>query len=125
MNKKYLLAGIATVFIIVGAGCSKTVNNIPTQQPTQPNDKETATIENCAKEGEKSTGLDMTTGKLKPGGKFCCKGLKPIGPKTDDETLKQGICTIVSGGSLTCTSCGDNVCDTKYEDKCNCPEDCK
>ena len=116
-KNKYLTYGVVALIII---GIVFIANYIQ-----QTNNKENTSIENCAKEGEKSTSLDMTSGKLKPGGKSCCEGLKEIWPKTDDATLKKGICIMVAGNSPTCVSCGDNICNPQYEDKCNCPEDCK
>jgi hypothetical protein len=30
----------------------------------------------------------------------------------------------VGGAVGVCIACGDEVCDERYENKCNCPEDC-
>lgn len=116
-KNKYLTYGVLALIII---GILFIVNN-----RQQTNNKEITTIENCSKEGEKSTNLDMTNGKSKPDGKLCCAGLKEIWPKTDDSKLKKGICLMAAGNSLICVSCGDNICNPRYEDNCNCPEDCK
>lgn len=35
MDKKYLIVGITTIFILAGAGCNKTINNAPAPQPTK------------------------------------------------------------------------------------------
>jgi hypothetical protein len=55
----------------------------------------------------------------------CCEGLK----SRIQKDLYDEACTILSqGGSAylgLCLSCGDSVCDSEYESKCNCPEDCK
>jgi len=87
--------------------------------------KEDGIIEiNCAEEGERPTYFDLTTGKENSGGKHCCFGLKEIGPKTPQEELEKGICMGVSGSLGICSPCGNNVCESEYEDSCNCPEDC-
>ena len=53
----------------------------------------------------------------------CCSGLKEIPLAYEN---KKGKCvTSVPCGSI-CVSCGDGICeDTRIENKCNCPEDCK
>ena len=54
----------------------------------------------------------------------CCRGLKGILHKdlTDNDcNLKMW-----GGGTAVCTKkCGNGICDTTHESKCNCPEDCK
>ncbi len=82
-------------------------------------------IDDCAKEGETPTFLDLTTGKEVPDGKYCCDGLKAIGPKTPQTEADRGLCSKVSGSLGICRPCGDGICDSNYEDNCNCPEDCK
>lgn len=79
----------------------------------------------CAKEGESPTYFDLTTGKINPEGKQCCSGLKEIRIKTSQADLDKGICLTIAGSSGVCSSCGNGVCESNYEDKCNCPEDCK
>jgi len=74
---------------------------------------------NCAGIGErgpsKSLGPDDPNKDV-----VCCKGL----------TLRRHInsfqdnCEIELGPRMICIACGDDECDGKYENKCNCPEDC-
>ena len=79
----------------------------------------------CAKEGESPTYFNLTTGKINPEGQQCCSGLKEIGFKTNQATLKKGLCTTTSGVPGICASCGNGICESAYEDRCNCKEDCK
>ena len=111
LNKKHLILLTIALFFLMASGCSQTNN--------------TSVVENCTKTGNAPATIDMTTGKPLPGGESCCEGLKAIGPKTDSETLKKGICAMVASGPLVCAPCGNNVCDAEHEDRCNCPEDCQ
>lgn len=57
----------------------------------------------------------------------CCTGLSKIrvwGPYDEDcdSIIPEGSTGVEPG--WTCLKCGDNECDTEYEDKCNCPDDC-
>ena len=79
----------------------------------------------CAVNGESPTNFDMTTGKIIPGGKPCCDGLKAIGPKTPQDALDKGACMHKMGTVGVCRPCGDGICNPEYEDRCNCPEDCR
>ena len=82
----------------------------------------------CAKAGEKTvSNFDMTTGKINPNIKEvkCCPGLKSISEKQIDGHIKGGACAIIVGVNYgICSPCGNGVCNTEYEDKCNCPTDC-
>jgi hypothetical protein len=56
-------------------------------------------------------------------GTRCCGGLKERAQKwAYDENCK---IHPMGGNYGICLACGNGVCDTKYESKCNCPEDCK
>ncbi len=82
---------------------------------------------NCAKAGERSvSNFDMTKGIRDPNIEVvnCCLGLKNIADKQITNT--QEGCTLVIGiPHNLCSPCGNGVCDVKYEDRCNCSEDCK
>lgn len=82
---------------------------------------------NCAKAGERSeNGFDMTKGIRDPNIEVvnCCLGLKNIADK-QITNIQKG-CTLVIGiPHNLCSPCGNGVCDVKYEDRCNCSEDCK
>jgi len=53
----------------------------------------------------------------------CCPGLKH---RTQKEYFTENCQEPFIGGYTgICLSCGDGICDTKFEGKCNCPEDCK
>ena len=57
----------------------------------------------------------------------CCSGLTPTYPLQDFDNactntyLEEGV---TGPTNYLCLACGDGTCDTKYENKCNCPEDC-
>lgn len=82
----------------------------------------------CAKAGERSiSNFDMTKGKTDPSIKplNCCSGLKNISDKQTEGT-SANICAQRTGVlNNLCSPCGNDVCDSQYEDSCNCPEDCK
>jgi len=51
----------------------------------------------------------------------CCHGLKPMAG-LDPNTCEQ----LIGTPFLTCMPCGDGACEnTKTENRCNCPEDCR
>jgi hypothetical protein len=52
---------------------------------------------------------------------ICCEGLKPL---YGGDYLEECVAFEDTGLSI-CTPCGNGICDTEYENKCNCPEDCK
>jgi hypothetical protein len=86
----------------------------------------------CAKTGEEPvSNFDLTTGKTDPNIKVlhCCEGLKEIQKKqrTNFPVTESGerVCaSIVGVHNSICSPCGNGVCDSEYEDYCNCPEDC-
>jgi hypothetical protein len=49
----------------------------------------------------------------------CCKGLVD---RTQSEYCKE---PLLGGYQYICLACGDKKCDERYENRCNCPEDCK
>jgi|GEM_PF-2298515 len=71
--------------------------------------------------------------------KVCCAGLVAKTPITaaieqiissDASTVSPILnpnnkCIYTVGAGTVCIACGDGKCDSKYENKCNCPEDCK
>ncbi|MBD3261795.1 MAG: DUF333 domain-containing protein, partial [Candidatus Altiarchaeales archaeon] len=54
-------------------------------------------------------------------GHVCCEGLTPITRAVGSE---RG-CAIPMGAWPVCAACGDGVCNSKLENKCNCPKDCE
>jgi hypothetical protein len=73
---------------------------------------------NCASAGQ--TSANDATGKVK----ICCNGLKSLGgipdqysPDRCEEAYQ------MYGFGAICTNCGNGNCE-KWENKCNCPEDC-
>jgi hypothetical protein len=83
----------------------------------------------CARAGERSvSNFDLRTGKTNPNieVKNCCSGLKNIAEKQSGINKNSDICAQSSGISYNlCSPCGNGVCDSQYEDHCNCPQDCK
>ena len=54
----------------------------------------------------------------------CCPGLVAIPPpEYFDEKCNFNPKIGVTGGEI-CSNCGNNICES-WENKCNCPEDCK
>jgi putative hemolysin len=82
----------------------------------------------CSKIGEPPVdNFDLTTGKTNPNIEPvpCCISLKPISKKQDANLTDNNICVTVEGViNDICSPCGNGVCDSEYEDLCNCPEDC-
>lgn len=76
---------------------------------------------NCSKNGEKVFGTE-NFGPIK-----CCSKNAGIRPNS---ALAGNMCIALADGSKgTCIdnwwkTCGDGVCDSKLENKCNCPKDC-
>lgn len=91
--------------------------------------KPTITESYCAKAGETPvSNFDMTTGKINPNIKIknCCLGLKNIAEKQSTINRDRDVCGQSIGASDSiCSPCGNSICDSQYEDYCNCPEDCK
>ena len=50
--------------------------------------------------------------------KFCCKGNIIIINKKNCENKN------FAGFAGLCSPCGNNFCDSEWENSCNCPEDC-
>lgn len=69
-----------------------------------------------------SAGEAANNPSLGPNGFFgeCCEGLKEIPAYYESEE----VCVLGLGGANICSDCGNNICET-WENKCNCPEDCK
>lgn len=57
----------------------------------------------------------------------CCEGLKPVYAglkyKPQSKFANSKGCVAGEGYGSVCVNCGDSICG-KYENKCNCPEDC-
>jgi hypothetical protein len=71
---------------------------------------------------KKQAGEASRNPSLGPNGNFgkCAKGLVEISTfyRTDP------FCIQGEGGALICSDCGNGLCE-EWENKCNCPEDCK
>lgn len=66
---------------------------------------------NCIPLGEKGNGMENDV---------CCGNLKTIGVCSD----LPDSCACISHGGFICSECGNNSCES-WENKCNCPQDCK
>lgn len=78
----------------------------------------------CAQRGETPNVMDKSTGKLVPGGKACCAGLKAIDGTVNPND--KDVCAYHSGGSGFCAPCGNGKCEVQYgENHCSCQEDCR
>ena len=87
----------------------------------------------CARAGEEPvSNFDLRTGKIDKSITVinCCTGLKEINKKQVGEIKRINSGDVICGMSFgvpnsVCSPCGNGKCDTKYEDICNCPDDCK
>lgn len=57
----------------------------------------------------------------------CCSGLIimpdfPV-PSSGNWTCEQF--SSIAGNNLLCSACGNKICESEWENKCNCPADCK
>ena len=79
----------------------------------------------CVNLGE--SGPNASMGPSDPNiNKKCCNGLVLTSPIRCAKISKiNNSCTSMEGCGTVCVACGDNVCDPKYENKCNCKNDCK
>jgi len=89
----------------------------PTSSPAQ-NPPESG----CAKTGEIIGSYANRNKNILP--KSCCSGLKAISLKQPVNQKNPQFCAQTMGASI-CSPCGNGVCDSQYEDHCNCPQDCK
>ena len=69
----------------------------------------------CAKEGQTIDAAGMPNS--------CCFGLKPLGGAPDGYDGDCSLSQLPTGLSI-CAPCGDGICNSNFEGKCNCPEDC-
>lgn len=80
-------------------------------------------IKTCAKEGEQ---FSLVYKEKYP--EHCCSGLTEWESGMDTRRAENGVCVetnLVAGSPIgTCINCGDGICG-KYENVCNCPQDCK
>jgi len=74
---------------------------------------------NCAKAGEPSSNPSLGPG---DNPKQCCEGLKEISGAGMEQFIQN--CLPMPGMGLICSDCGNNICES-WENKCNCPTDCK
>ena len=76
--------------------------------------------ESCIKAGEVSQ-----NGSLGPGNSYfgeCCSGLTEINNGVRYNSASQS-CTFLEGSGIICSACGNGTCE-KWENPCNCPQDC-
>ena len=124
MKKITLISGLFLVIILI-SGCSTTkINSV-----SQPAVKEVNSIQkpttSCAILGESGPNGSMGPNDLNKD-KVCCEGLVLKSPKEcaiESEDYSED-CMFHDGCGTVCTKCGDGFCDSQYENKCNCPEDC-
>ncbi len=74
---------------------------------------------NCGELYVKELSCREEGGLLTPGYE-CCEGLNPMG----NSVYVDGVCGTSLGSWFVCAACGDDVCDERLENVCNCPEDC-
>jgi hypothetical protein len=123
MNKKIIIAFLSVIILsivvfVFFASKNKPVQNndflVNKQSSLQP------TID-CISEGKYVDTIDKDSFQ-------CCPGLvKKMSPQPHDENCNAIIPKDSFGvePGMTCLACGDGVCNSKFEDKCSCKEDCK
>ncbi|GEM_PF-4104551 len=72
----------------------------------------------CVEKDDECVGPGETAG-VYPGAPACCPGLKALSPAV----MVNGECEFAMG-AVTCSPCGNGICEPGWENKCNCPEDC-
>ena len=75
----------------------------------------------CGQQYVKNLSCIEKGGSLSPGYK-CCEELSSIGVMAGMGS--DGICMAIAGAWNICSPCGNGVCDSETENKCNCPQDC-
>lgn len=129
--KTELALGIIILVAIVVGGIiwlsgRQPANPAPLAVPTPSVQQPAPAGNNCVKLGE--IGPNGSLGPNDPNkGKACCEGLaaKSLARCVFVSKTPGGGCTFFEGCASTCLACGDGKCDSKYENRCNCPEDCK
>ena len=127
-----VFVAIIIVLMVIGIIIVRYFSGLGTKsvkESNQPTNQQVINESSCAKIGERSvSNFDMTTGKINPNmkNKDCCSGLKNITEKQSIINKNSDVCSQSVGVSYNlCSPCGNGVCDSQYEDHCNCPEDCK
>lgn len=72
-------------------------------------------------------GPNPSLGPMDPNGnKTCCNNLTALIPKDSCSVClsSEMPCPTIVGAGTMCIACGDGICDSKYENSCNCPSDC-
>ena len=82
--------------------------------------------EKCAKAGEGSSNPSL--GPSAPTPRKCCEGLVEIYAgsryEPNSEIADEDGCVNWEGSGNLCSDCGNGICES-WENRCNCPEDCK
>ena len=124
MKKITLISGLFLVVILI-SGCTTAKINSVSQPTTKEINSTSEPATNCV-----ILGGSRPNGSIGPNDpnkdKMCCEGLVLKNPKkcaTESED-DQRDCLYYDGCGTVCIKCGDNFCDSQYENKCNCPDDC-
>ena len=129
-KKAFLIVSLLVVFVLafllIKDPKQDNIVNLP------PQSEESIEETKCAKAGEEPvSNFDLTTGKTDPNIEAisCCEGLKEIEKKQNFNISADGgenkVCASIEGIHNTiCSPCGNGICESEYEDYCNCPIDC-
>ena len=112
-NKKIIIFSLSIVILLVAIVVFSVSKNNPAKNNNFFDNTKSSLF--CAKEGETIGASGMPNS--------CCSGLKPLGGLPngyDGDCAKPQPST----GLSICASCGDGICNSNYEGKCNCPADC-
>ena len=105
--KKGLIIGVIVLILVIIIGVYIYSNKI-----------DSSNVSDCTKAGK--VALNDVTGEFKE----CCSDLKEVG-NLPDGTLEEckNFAEMEGFGSI-CSDCGNSVCES-WENRCNCPVDCK
>lgn len=109
------VAAAVILFFIYSAGNTTTTKDVKPDKAVIKKD-----LANCIKEGEYVDHPSKDSF-------YCCPGLV----KTDARPLDENCEVIIPENSpgiesgWACIKCGDGICGSQYENKCNCPADCE
>jgi len=109
--KKSLIVGIAILILLaIASGTYFYSHSIKEESPTA----------TCIKAGQIYQS-PAVLGKIQG---ECCNNMTAIAeytlPEVNCELFQQEV-----GGNSICSDCGNNICESDWENKCNCPADCK
>ncbi|MEO9236321.1 MAG: hypothetical protein ABI421_23470 [Polyangiaceae bacterium] len=101
------------------AAPAQTMTTISSNAPVQ---SASPALHAASNPSAKCIGLGETRPGVPSADNACCAGLQSADIKEDFDST----CASRGAGGYAgvCLACGDGVCDSRFETKCNCPADC-